>query len=366
MKQTLEEFKESLKLLNIEIESRFAEVNEEEELYPIFDGPMSPEDYYNSPRKILWLLKEPYGKDNSWKNNSYESWYKNPEFKLDNPTWRMVANTSHCILQNILSHHASFPKDIFAALGKIAWINIQKVPRHDSSYSDTAEIEAAYNNGKDIISKQIDLFQPDIIICGGTFEIVCGLFDCSHKGTIGNCDYYQDNDKIILEAYHPAYWKVRGTYAKEIVLAGEVLTGKSRLTNLELFKTQLLQVGKELNTIVEYSNVNKFGIEESSAIFLRNQSEKFAIGIGFDSCLKEFYYGINIIGSLQPLENEKKALVKKYGVAEGATEKWPWCRYFETPYKDWDDEAFEGVVSKKLMQKIKTILKGMMEVLEGA
>ena len=53
---TLQNFKQQIEEIDQEIRKTYAE----DKLWPIYDGALNPEGYYNSDLKILWLVKEPY------------------------------------------------------------------------------------------------------------------------------------------------------------------------------------------------------------------------------------------------------------------------------------------------------------------
>ncbi|MBC7553382.1 MAG: hypothetical protein H7257_05340 [Taibaiella sp.] len=206
-------FKQDLLLLKSEIKTVYTSNNNIE---PLYDGPLNPEEYFtcheNGKKKILWLLKEPYGIEES--GSSLEDWFSDPEFAQKDKhtlTLKRIAYIFFGILNNKLSDDIDYLNpDMIREMKYIAWVNIQKIPKKDDWKTNDAEIIAAYNNAniRTVLKKQIELLQPDIIICGNTFKIVCDdLLKSDYIGSFGDTDYRIRNQSIVIDAYHPSYYK---------------------------------------------------------------------------------------------------------------------------------------------------------------
>ena len=102
--------------------------------------------------------------------------------------------------KNIIS--TQFLKD--EALKSIAYINVKKLPGHKSSYYKT--IHNAYDKHKDILLKQIEYINPDIIIGGSTLGLFINDLGLSRKDIVNHrgLNYFLKDNKIFIEAYHPA------------------------------------------------------------------------------------------------------------------------------------------------------------------
>ncbi len=102
-------------------------------------------------------------------------------------------------------------------LQNIALINIRKLS--GGATSKDKEIQTAYNKYKSLILKQIEVFEPDIIIGGNTIKYLyddLGLSNFQKKGNYP-VDYYTSNEKIIIDAYHPAARIDKEQYCDSIV-----------------------------------------------------------------------------------------------------------------------------------------------------
>lgn len=192
----------------------------------ILDGIVSPSTFkgQNEP-KICFILEEgyytpetDYEKDpdlnNPWNKYIQQvdghyiyDFRKNLQCEAPWYMWNRVAFMTASVLNGL-----GFPTDVEHALSKIAVINLKKsegVPQSDL-YGDI--INYIYND-KELLQKQIEMIDPDMFICGRTFDVCCcaGLFDESHMTSI--CDFSSGSglykamkygNKIILDTYHPS------------------------------------------------------------------------------------------------------------------------------------------------------------------
>lgn len=170
----------------------------------VTDGVINEKEYLDSKYKILYIMKEV----NSYQNGGWSL----AEFISNGAipqTWDNIARWTEGILNlekdfdwEYLSRANDLRRSIY--LKKIASINLKKTPgRHTSIYN---EIRLATKNNKEIIKKQVDIYQPDIIICCGT----SGLFvkDCLESGltwqmTSRGIEYMILDNTIIVSFSHP-------------------------------------------------------------------------------------------------------------------------------------------------------------------
>lgn len=170
----------------------------------VTDGIVNEKEYLDSKYKILYIMKEVNSYQNGgWSLTEFISNGAIPQ------TWDNVARWTEGILNlekdfdwEYLSGDNDPRRDKY--LKKIASINLKKTPgRHTSIYN---EIRLATKNNKEIIKKQVDIYQPDIIICCGT----SGLFvrDCLESGltwqmTSRGIEYMILDNTIIVSFSHP-------------------------------------------------------------------------------------------------------------------------------------------------------------------
>jgi hypothetical protein len=224
--------KSELKKRIAEIDKLIDEKFEGNGKYVIHDGIVDINKYLKSRFKILWVLKEPHdkgGAPNGWdirdllKEYSKDENGLNPDMKQ---TFTPIIYTTYSILNDLAWDEISYiNKDhsLIDVLKSIALINIKKLPAGAKSFDN--EIEEAYDKYKSIILKQINDYEPDIIICGNTFRFLVSDLTKLYKlkGPEGQDDQTDShfNDKLlILDVYHPAQISVKQEiYCKGIIVA---------------------------------------------------------------------------------------------------------------------------------------------------
>ena len=179
----------------------------------ISDGIVNKEQYFDSPIKILWILKEPYDLE----NNGDDTWPLNDFLNNENElqklggfktTWYPIIYTSYAILNGFLKYEdMSFidkDLDMLNILKKIAVINVQKFPAKTTTKN--SEITAAYKAHSKILVEQIATYNPNIIIGGNTmwnFVDDLGLKDFSLCDN--GYDYWIKVNQLFIDANHPAF-----------------------------------------------------------------------------------------------------------------------------------------------------------------
>lgn len=212
------------------------------------DGIINNEKYTMSKFKILWILKEPNSNENGWSYQEYLS-INEIERKLgtkkDTLTYKIfqkILYSSYGILNGYPSY-SSMPsiteKKVYEVAEQIAYINIKKTI--GGSASDNSEILKAYSENKNTILNQIVECDPNIIIFGNTLR----FFDQNDlkkiEWDLSNATWYADTknttfyhlsaDKIVINAYHPAYWVISNdVYCSEIVAGARFWQKQFELT----------------------------------------------------------------------------------------------------------------------------------------
>jgi hypothetical protein len=175
-------------------------------VYPVIDGIIDVERYWSSKYKILWILKEAnYGGKNSNEGENLCCFYR--DIEKDSPkiqthlTIKRVMNATHRILSNL---------EPLEAFKSIACINIKKIP--GSKKSSESEIKKAYDQNRVLLFEQIEVYNPDIIICGNALQYFKEYFEpvlnLSKKKSIGMGErhYFCTKERLYINAYHPANW----------------------------------------------------------------------------------------------------------------------------------------------------------------
>ena len=170
----------------------------------IRDGIVNHEFYWNSKIRILLLLKEVNGGEN-WDLRKFlqeggrkQTW--------DNVT-RWIIGINDLERDIPWAELESITKDQrISALQQIAVVNVKKTSGGHTSVSE--QIAAAAINNGEMLCKQIDMYQPDIIICGGTsgsyFDSITRYSNPDWKQTKHGIWYVvEPTGRIIVEYSHP-------------------------------------------------------------------------------------------------------------------------------------------------------------------
>ena len=178
---------------------------------PIVDGTYDINAYFQEKTRIMWMLKEPYeefledgtpygggwsitnvlAKADSWKTRS----------------WQPIIYILYAFFNNIgkwndMDDIRDAP-EMAEVLKRIAYVNMSKMPAKTSSKSN---MNNEYKIWEPILLKQIELYDPHIIIFGNTFKyfkdrLLNGEYvsDTSNE----NLGIYSCNNRLYLDAYHP-------------------------------------------------------------------------------------------------------------------------------------------------------------------
>ena len=196
----------------------FAESNNlaSEEICPIYDGVADIEAYLKSSLKIMWILKESYDDDGGgWYLGDVWDGEKKEKDSWKNQTWKGMSYALYGFRNNL--YWSELPairqnKNMLDELKSIAYINMSKMPGTRQT-SDT-QARLYYNTWKDIIYKQINLYEPDVIVFGGTFKFFYNPseLETSKQECIENTDankntraiIYKYNGKWLISTQHPS------------------------------------------------------------------------------------------------------------------------------------------------------------------
>lgn len=193
-------------------------------VWPITDGVADVASYLASTPKVMIVLKEPYDdttKDDQGRIIPYGGGWDFPmllkaqsEARVwPNRTWQRVIyaiygfrNGRHYCEMDYIRNKP----EMGDVLLDTCWINLSKMPGLMSS-SDNKWKKAFDDNWNDIFVEQVKLYNPDVIIFGGTFDLAGSyVMDNQINGEIVWSDdrqlsltKYRHKDRLILAAAHP-------------------------------------------------------------------------------------------------------------------------------------------------------------------
>lgn len=192
---------------------------------PIYDGVVDTEAYPATRPKVLWILKEPYDDFDADGMPTGGGWTMFKDFGEGdslakavnrNTALRNVTYASYAIQSGINSYAelpwiTDKPEAYEKAVRSVAYVNIGKMP--GKTTTSDAHLSKLYRDWKDILFKQIDLYDPDVIIVCGTATLGCMSKDLGldlskplrmvrHGGAI--VDIHEWCGKRIIWVPHPA------------------------------------------------------------------------------------------------------------------------------------------------------------------
>lgn len=195
--------------------------------YTIFDGVISPRDYFNSPIKVLFLNREAYDEDSYMIHHALREQIENGAPIFNNTYWinqNMKERLAFCsLLERITDwqddeaiEYAQNMNDneYRSLLLKSAYCNIKKSDGVNGSSKNNL-LEYA-QKGWSIIEKQICFFNPTLIIGGNVIDGIIENVVEGHKW--GDVLFKEKNNSVIIyqiqfgenyypfiDMYHPSY-----------------------------------------------------------------------------------------------------------------------------------------------------------------
>lgn len=198
--------KELRRLLQKELEARYPG----EDI--VNDGILDERIFLRQPQKVMFLLKETYGDYNE---------IIGPQDIFNgksSPFWPNIYNWTIFVNQIFLNIAPKFKskKEIGEQtlyVDNIAYVNVKKV-NSNKAVSDKKDILKFAEKDKDLLRKQIDVINPDIIFTSNTtfeayqliFDLVFSDFknvkryDCKKQNFI----YAEHQHRKIIKLYHPS------------------------------------------------------------------------------------------------------------------------------------------------------------------
>ena len=226
--------------IHTQIQARAIELGHSENRLPIYDGVVDAAGYLATQPKVLWILKEPYDDFDADGMPQGGGWamFKNPapgktlaQSVNANAALRNVAYASAAMLNGVNSYSklpwiTDKPEMYENAVRRIAYCNIGKMP--GKTTTSGAHLSKLYQEWKDILFRQIDLYAPEVIIVCGTdtlqalasdmgLELAKPLRTVQRGGAV--VDVHDWRGSRLLWAPHPAARIPPGEWVDAVVAA---------------------------------------------------------------------------------------------------------------------------------------------------
>jgi hypothetical protein len=216
-----------------ELENKFQEIdNQLSDLYSnqslIYDGILDFEEYFSGKAKIAWILKEPYDDFDENGNPIGGGWHFREALlpkKAISEFSKGSRNTYEPMIYSTFSTLNGFPNskemdyisdrpEMLNSLKNIAYINVKKTA--GQTQTPDSVLYQAYQNHKELLLKQIELCNPDILIFGNTYKYFENDLSIKQTDFIKNdsLEYVIKDNRLYIRAYHPAQRKASTGYSK--------------------------------------------------------------------------------------------------------------------------------------------------------
>jgi hypothetical protein len=183
----------------------------------IYCGIVDEKTYSSVYPKIVFILKEAHSKETGWciptgLQRNVGLGLNNRPMELDYmATWRQAGIWAYAIIHNNFDSYRVLcePKIVAQGLQYIGMTNLKKTG--GKAQADPKEIKDFAERDKDLWQKELEIMNPDLIICGGTFGIVINNLnlerDILYRGQKKKYSYsiWNINNKqsVILSFRHP-------------------------------------------------------------------------------------------------------------------------------------------------------------------
>lgn len=173
------------------------------------DGIVNIDEYYDSTIRIMWILKEPYDKNENGHSGGWSMTNALDNGKLgkgkDSKTWNRIVCSSFGILNNFERLgkvvELNEKQKVREIIKKIAFVNVKKIPGDTTTSAKT--LTNAYKQNKEILLKQIDTYRPDIIIGGKTLHLFKKDLNVKKENELEAGHFFLKN-QLFINTLHPA------------------------------------------------------------------------------------------------------------------------------------------------------------------
>ncbi|MEQ9089533.1 MAG: hypothetical protein RIE52_00500 [Balneola sp.] len=170
----------------------------------IEDGIIDPVRWEKSETKVLFILREAYLEEGETEGfNLVKNLREEEHEKKGKSTWRNLAKWAALLTESITwDEKKDLPKDWFKyqeAFLSTALINVKKSGGEKTT--DIEEIKSIAKEEKELLSRQIEIINPDIICCCGVFGSVKILWESIDQ--IGH-RLYKTDKYTVIDYWHPA------------------------------------------------------------------------------------------------------------------------------------------------------------------
>jgi len=174
------------------------------------DGPIDDNKWEKSKSRIMFLLKESYSDFYIIRKNPCHG---NMDFKKASAKrfWRNMRMSTYIIDEALANggnvpsfpdteKHQNDPND------SIAYVNLKKCVEKGKTSSNYYDIRNYVWRDADKLREQIDLINPRIIVCSGTYKYCPDLYDNLKKTAHEKLFLCEKENRYFIDFWHLSYW----------------------------------------------------------------------------------------------------------------------------------------------------------------
>ena len=177
----------------------------------IFDGATDPELWLNGKERILCFLKEAHG-GGIWNHADAirdcggllrVGWPANQatHYRILEWLYAITSSLGEKPLDVESDRSSGYPEGK-AIMLRSSWINIKKAKGISSSSAHN--LRGVVEKDLLFLKRQLELLSPRLILCCGTFSLMCDLLFPSHEKIPGTTCSYKSGDLVVIDYRHPA------------------------------------------------------------------------------------------------------------------------------------------------------------------
>ncbi len=180
------------------------------------DGIICPEKWKEASKKILFILKETNDYKKSMCNLINEACTTRPRSGMwGSPTFHNIGRWAYGLL--------SYPESIWAykaantnRKGSIPYCSFINVKKTTGGRTATSSVEKSAKEYSSFLRKQIEIIKPEIIVFGGTYQIMKDHVLPELQKVSTRIHAY--HNIICINAFHPACTKKRSSMYEQVIM----------------------------------------------------------------------------------------------------------------------------------------------------
>lgn len=177
--------------------------------YFVTDGVVNKDVWQHAMVKVLYLLKEPNSENKEWDERTYLTEYSQGSVRTVNAIikWQYGIMHGSCIPWNVVVKETAKKEVQQEMLSQVCWVNMKKTAGGASVDKQNFAAYFAESINVSNLQKQLAIYKPDIVVCGGESGYVCkikGWKNSIWQQTSRGINYHREDNVIYINFWHPA------------------------------------------------------------------------------------------------------------------------------------------------------------------